>query len=145
MSTGDNAIQPLFEPGRRITAAATAAITGGRFVTVGAAFQGGPLLDVSTPTGPLTKGNLMQVVTCGAGAKAVGVAEYDASAADEVLAVLNGPGMVVPVTAGGTVTFGQEVESDSTGRAITLASGRSNGIAISSATVGNPVYVRLHT
>jgi hypothetical protein len=43
--------------------------------------QGGPLLDISTPTSPLTKGNLLQVAPCVAGDKAFGVTKWDTAAA----------------------------------------------------------------
>lgn len=147
MATGDNRIAPLFQDGAHLTAAITAAVSSGRFVAPSGSFQAGPLLDVSTPTSPLTGGNLPQVAQCGAGARALGVAETDGATSGDVIPVYSGPGTVVPVTAGGTVTAGQQVESDSTGRAITWAgtiATQPNGLALSSATVGNPVYVRLY-
>jgi hypothetical protein len=144
MATGDNAIVPLFDPGAKITAAATAAIGAGRFVKPSGNFQGGPLLDVTGPTTPLTGGNLMQVAQCVAGDKAVGVAGWDASGAGEVLPVYNGPGIVVPMVSGAATTAGAEVQSDANGAAIPLAAGKSNGMAVSAAS-GGVVYVRLYT
>jgi hypothetical protein len=136
MALGDNAISPLYKPGGTLTGHATAAITGGRFVSVSAAPASGPALNTATD------GSNVKITTTGAGAKADGVAGYDAAAAaDKIPFHLDG---VVPVTAGGTVTAGQEVESDAQGRAITLASGKACGKAFTSATVGNPVYVRLY-
>lgn len=144
MATGDNAVIPLYEPGSRITAAATAAIGAGRFVKISGNLQGGPGLDVSTPTSPLTGGNLPQVAQCVAGDKAYGVSGWDAAASGDVLPVLNGPGMVVPMVSGAATTAGQEVQSDANGAAIPLAAGKSNGMAISAA-AGGVVYVRLYS
>lgn len=147
MATGDNPVIPLYESGERITAAATAAITNGVFVKPSANFQGGPLLDVSTPTSPITGGNLPQVATCTAGAKAFGVAGWDAASSGDVLPIINGPGIVVPMVAGGTIVAGNQVESDAAGKPIAWAgtiATQPNGMALNGATVGQTVYVRLH-
>jgi hypothetical protein len=140
MATGDNAILPLFTPADDVTCAASAAIGAGKFVKISADMQASPILVVGTP---LTKGNLMVVALCVAGDKAFGVSKWDASGADEVLGVFTG-NQIVPMTAGGTVTAGQEVQSDASGNVITLAAGKANGIAVSSATNGNTVYVKLY-
>lgn len=150
MATGDNPITPLFEPGQKITARITAAVTAGRFVKPSGNFEGGPLLDVSTPTGPLTGGNLMKVATCGAGQQAIGVAGTDGAADGDVIPVLNGPGLVVPMTAAGAITAGDKIMSDASGRAttwVTAASEANNalGVAISGAADTATVYVRLFT
>lgn len=138
MAKGDNAILPLYEDADRITGRATAAITGGRFVQISGDLEASPLLNAGSPS---TTGGNVKVATCGAGVKAFGVASMDAAADGDKILVYTGD-LVLPVTAGGTVTAGQQVESDSTGRAITLNTGVSNGIAVSSATVGNTVYVK---
>lgn len=138
MALGDNPCVPLYKPGGEITGHATAAITGGRFVDISAAPASGPALNTATD------GANLKVATCGAGARSFGVAGYDAAASGDKIPVHAQPGSIVPVTAGGTVTAGQEVESDATGRAITLATGKACGKAVTSATVGNPVYVRLY-
>jgi hypothetical protein len=144
MAAGDNPILPLFDDGDDLTAAATAAITAGRFVKVSATLQGGPLLDVSSPTSPLTKGNLIQVAQCVAGDKALGVAKWDAPNADDVVGLFTG-NQVVPMIAGATVTAGNEVQSDAAGKPIPLASGKANGIAISDAGSGVTVYIKLYS
>lgn len=141
MAKGDNAILPLYDDGDHLTCAVTAAVSSSHFVTVSGDLQASPILNAASPS---TTGGNIQVATCGAAARALGVAAYDGPTAGDKIHVYTGPGQVVPVIAGGTVTAGQEVESDSTGRAITLASGRPNGIAVSSATVGNTVYIRLY-
>jgi len=111
MATGDNPIIPLFEPGERPTAAATAAIGAGKFLKVSADMQASPILNVTTP---LVGGNLIQVAQCVAGERAIGVSGWDASGSGEVLPVI-GPNMVVPMVAGSAVTFGQKVMSDAAG------------------------------
>jgi hypothetical protein len=145
MATGDNAIIPLFDDGERITCAVTAAVTGGRFVKISGDIQGGPLLDLSTPTSPLTGGNLLKVAQCVAGDKAFGVAAYDGATVGDPIPVLNGPGYVVPMVAGAAITAGQEVQSDANGQPIPLAAGKSNGMAVSGAGNGATVYVRLYS
>jgi Uncharacterized conserved protein (DUF2190) len=148
MALGDNPVIPLYEPGERFSARVTAAVTHGTFVAPSGNFEGGPLLDVSAPTSPLTGGNLPKVATCGAGAKAIGVAGFDAVADGDVIPVINGPGIVVPMTAGAAITAGQQVESNAAGNPIpwggTIAT-QPNGIAISGAANGATVYVRLYT
>lgn len=59
-----------------------------------------------------------------AAAKALGVAQFDTDSGDEI-SVLNGP--VEVVEAGAAISAAGEVEADSVGRAITLASGESCG------------------
>jgi len=139
MATGDNPVVPLFEPGERPTAAATAAIGAGKFLKVSADMQASPILNVTTP---LVGGNLFQVAQTVAGDRAIGVAGWDASGSGEVLPVL-GPNMVVPMVAGAAITFGNEVQSDAAGLPIPLAAGKSNGIALNSASGGAIVWVWL--
>lgn len=147
MALGDNTVTALFEPADDLTVAVTAAVTAGKFVKIGATLQGGPLLDVSTPTGPITKGNLMQVTQCVAGEKSIGVTKWDTAAADDVVGIFAG-GQIVPMTAGGSITAGNKVMSDASGNPVAWSSAASeannaNGIAVSTATVGNPVYIKL--
>jgi hypothetical protein len=144
MATGDNAILPLFTPADDVTCAASAAIGAGKFVKISADMQASPILAVGTP---LVKGNLMVVAQCVAGDKAFGVSKWDASGADEVLGVFSG-GQVVPMTAGGSITAGNKVMSDASGNPVAWTSAASeannaNGIAVSTATNGNTVYVKL--
>lgn len=143
MALGDNAIVPLYRRGIDLTGRATGAIGSGKFVRFSGAFEGGPLLDISTPLSPLTGGNNFRVALCGAGAKASGVAAFDAAAdGDKILCY--GPGEIVPMTAGAAITGGDEVESNASGNPIPLASGRPNGQAVATAGNGTVVYVRLY-
>lgn len=142
MATGDNPLIPLFEPGSRVTAAITAPVNSGTFVRPSASFQGGPPLSLNSA---LTGGNLMQVATCGAGQRAFGVAVTDGALATDVIPVICGHDTVIPMIAGAAIAIGVELESDATGRAVTLAAGRANGMAVSTASIaGAIVYVRLY-
>lgn len=120
---------PLFRPGSDVTALTTANVTGKTFVDVSAA------RDAST--------GLFKVATAAAAARAWGVAAYDAASGNRV-AVICGPGTVVPVTAGGTIAFGAEVEVGATGKVVTLASGKAVGKALEAGTNNNDIFVRLY-
>jgi hypothetical protein len=144
MALGDNTVLALFEPADDITAAVTAAVTSGKFVKVAAAgLQGGPLLDISSPTSPLTKGNLIQVTQCVAGDKAFGVTKWDTAAADDVVGLFTG-NQIVPMIAGAAITAGQEIQSDAAGLPIPLAAGKANGLAVSNAAGAATVYIQLY-
>lgn len=147
MATGDNAVIPLFEPGARITGAATAAVSAGKFVKISADMQQSPLLTVSSP---ITGGNVVQCAQCVAGDKAFGVAGYDAVNVGDTFPVINGPGIVVPMTAGATITAGNKVMSDANGNPVPWTSAASeannaNGLAVSSAANAAVVFVRLYS
>lgn len=139
MATGDNPVIPLFEEGHRPTAAAQAVVGAGRFVKVAADLQASPILNISSP---LVGGNLVQVAQCVAGDRAFGVSGWDAAAVGDVLPVICQP-LIVPMVAGAAITFGQEVQSDAAGLPITLAAGKSNGIALNSAAGGATVWVAI--
>jgi uncharacterized protein DUF2190 len=144
MALGDNVVIPLFEPADDLTAAVTAAVTAGKFVKNSGSLQGGPLLDLSGPTTPLVGGNLMQVAQCVAGDKAVGVSKWDAPAVGDVVGLFTG-NQVIPMTAGAAITAGVEVQSDANGNPITLAAGRPNGLAVSTAANAATVYIKLYS
>ncbi|OBK91487.1 capsid cement protein [Mycolicibacter sinensis] len=117
---------PLFRPGAEVTALTSAAVTGKRFVGLSATRDGF--------TG------LVKVAHAGQGAKAFGVAAYDA-ASGATLPILRGG--IVPVTAGGSITAGDQVEVGTDGKAVKLASGVAVGQAIETATSGDDVFVAL--
>ncbi|ERG63531.1 hypothetical protein L332_03575 [Agrococcus pavilionensis RW1] len=121
---------PAYRPGHDITATAGGAITGKTFVDASTA------LDVAAGT-PVT------VVTATAAGLTFGVASRD-TASGAKLHVLRGPGTVVPVTAGGTIARGAEVEVGASGRAVTLASGKARGRALTAGTSGNDVFIELY-
>lgn len=117
MPSGANDCIPYFEPADEITGHCTAVVRGKRFVSPSAHPPGG-LIGVEN----------IQIAESGAGAKAVGIAAYDGVLNEEIpLKTGNG---VYPMTSGAAVAFGQEVQSDAQGRAIPLAAGRANGIAV---------------
>jgi hypothetical protein len=84
---------------------------------------------------------MIKVATAAAGAKAFGVAKYDA-ASGALVGILRGG--VVPVTAGGTIAFGAEVEVGTAGKAITLASGKAVGKAVEAGTNGNDIQIAFY-
>lgn len=118
-----NECAPLFRPGRDISGLTTAAVTGKTFV------------DVSATRG--TDG-LIKVGPAAAGAKALGVAAYDAASGALVPIIRGG---ILPVTAGGTIAFGAEVEVGTGGKAITLATGKSVGKAVEAGVSGSDVLI----
>ncbi|MFR9767060.1 capsid cement protein [Nocardia sp. SC052] len=121
-----NEVQPLFRPGREFTARTTASVTGKTFV------------DVSATRGA---DGLIRVATAAAGAKALAVAGYDAASGATVTLFRGG---IVPVTAGGTIAFGAEVEVGASGRPITLASGKAVGKAVEAGTNGNDILIAIY-
>lgn len=121
---------PLYRPGADLTATAGGAIVGKTFVDISAA--------VNAATG-----TPIAVVTATAAALSVGVASRD-TAPGAKLHVLRGVGSVVPVTAGGTIAAGAEVEVGASGRAVTIAAGKARGRAWSAATVGTDVFIELY-
>jgi hypothetical protein len=96
-----NECTPLFRPGADITCLTTGAVTGKTFVDISA-------------TRDTTEG-LIKVATATAAGLSFGVAAYDAASGARV-PVVRGKGSIVPVTAGGTIAFGAEVEVGSSGR-----------------------------
>lgn len=120
-----NVSHPLFRPGHELTARATAGVIGKRFVTITADTDTDDMLRVGPPA---------------AGAKAFGVATRDAGTGELVSVLRKG---IVNVSAGGTVTAGQQVEVDATGRVVTLVAGRPVGTAIQSGGTGTDVFVAL--
>jgi len=73
---------------------------------------------------------------CGAGAKALGVNQVTVEAGEDMPVTYLG---IMLVVAGGAVASGAEVESDASGKAVTLAAGESNGRALDAATADGDV------
>jgi hypothetical protein len=127
---------PLYETGD-ISAITTAAVTGQRFVNISASFSSGPGLSTTS------EGSNIKVAHATAAGIAFGVAAYDAASGAHV-AVIGTPGRIVPVTAGGAITAGAQVEVGTTGKAVVLASGIAVGTAVSTTSAdGDTVYVKL--
>ena len=123
---------PLFRPGADITCLTTAAVVGKTFVDISAA-----------PSPVLASGGLIKVVTATAAGLSFGVASYDAASGARV-PVIRGKGSIVPVTAGGTIAVGAEVEIGSAGKAVTIASGKARGRALEAGTNGNDLFIELY-
>lgn len=121
-----NDARPLFRPSDEITCLATAAITGKRFVGVSATRD--------------ADSGLVKVGPATAAVKPFGVSGYDA-ASGAILPVLREG--VVPVTAGGAITAGDEVEAGTDGKAVKSSTGVAVGIAIETVTSGSDVFVAL--
>lgn len=119
---------PLFRPGSDVTCLTTAAVVGKTFVDVSATVDA---------TG------MIKVATASAAARAFGVATYDAASGARV-PVICGPGTIVPVTAGGTITAGADVEVGAAGKAVALAAGKPAGKAVQAGTLNNDVLVRIY-
>lgn len=120
---------PLFRPGSDVTALTTAAVTGKTFVDISA-------------TRDATEG-LFKVATATAAARAWGVAAYDAASGARV-PVIAGPGTIVPVTAGGAITAGAQVEVGANGKAVVLASGIAVGKALETGVNNTDCLIRLY-
>lgn len=120
---------PLFRPGSDVTCLTTAAVTGKTFVNISAT--------VDATTG------MIKVATASAGTRAFGVATYDAGSGARV-PVICGPGTIVHVTGGAAITAGAEVEVGTGGKAITLASGRAVGQALSTGANNTDTLIRLY-
>jgi hypothetical protein len=107
-----------YEPGQRITAEATAAVTERLFVAV---------------SGNRTTGGNIAVAPAAAGARAFGVAAYSAAAGQLVLVARGG---VVKVTAAGAIAAGAAVQVGTGGAASTAGSGTVVGLAVNGAADG---------
>lgn len=121
---------PLYRPGQDVTATAGAAITGKTFVDITAALDAadGTLPTVSPATGA---------------SKVFGVAARDA-AKDDRVPVIRGAKVIIPVTAGGTIAVGEEVEVGSAGKAVKLASGVAVGRALTAGASNSDVFIELY-
>jgi hypothetical protein len=129
MASDSNECIPLYEPGKRITIVADGTVSGRRCVKVNA-----------SKTPGVFPGANLHVIQAVAGDRPDGVALWDLASTETGVMIRDG---VVPIDAGASVTAGQEVQVDATGRVITLAAGKSIGKAWNDATVGNPCYVAL--
>lgn len=120
---------PLFRPGQDITCLTTGAVTGCTFVDISATRD--------TTTG------LIKVTTATAAGLSFGVAAYDAASGARV-PVVRGKGSVVPVLCGGAITAGAEVEVGSSGKAVTIASGKARGRAVETGANGVVSLIELY-
>jgi hypothetical protein len=131
----NNEAVAFFDPGDDLSCHVESAVTGRRFVAVSDPKQVGSVALANDTLG----GNIV-VSPAGAGALALGVASYDASAGQKV-PVMRGH-KVVPVEAGAAITAGDAVASDATGRAVLAGAGVQRlGICLNSPTAAGQVAV----
>lgn len=115
-----------FDPGNDLTCEASVAITGKRFVKPSGAKQvGSQALANDTLGGSIP----VNVATGAAAEKPLGVAAYDQAVVGGKVEVARGH-KVFPVEAGAAIAAGAQVQSDGTGRAITLAAGVACGMCL---------------
>jgi len=96
-----NSLIPYFDGADNVTATTTAVVVGKTLVAISA---------------NLASDNTVQVATCGAGAKAFGVAEYNAASGAWMGVVRKG---IVPITCGAAaLVAGVEVMSDANGNVV---------------------------
>lgn len=114
------------DPGNDLTCEASGApVTGKRFVKVAAVKQVGSQALANDVLG----GNIPVILATGVAAeKPLGVSVYDAASGGKV-PVARGH-KVFPVESGAAIAVGAQVQSDGTGRAITLAAGVTCGICL---------------
>jgi hypothetical protein len=122
----------LYEPPNRVSCTASGTVSGRRGVKVSASKATTGATVVVTQVGTL-------------GLRPDGIAAWDLASTEVGLMIRWG---VVPIDAGNTVTAGQQVMLDATGRVITWVFAASNanfvvGVAWADATVGNPCLVAL--
>jgi hypothetical protein len=117
---------PLWQPADTFTGLTNANVTGQTFADA-----------VATPTD-----GRPVVATCGAGVRGVGVFAFDQVSGIGVTIYREG---IIPVIAGANLTTGQEVQSDASGHAIPLASGRPMGKCMADTTSGSaaPILMQI--
>lgn len=138
MASPVNECTPYYEPGGRITAHVEVSVVGKRMVAISDPKQAAS----AGLTTSLAGGNIV-VSPCAAGAKALGVAAYDAAAGKKVPVIMT-PGTVVPVTGGGNITAGQEVEVGASGKVIALNTGKAVGMALDNGVLDADVPIKLY-
>lgn len=125
-----NPAVPFWDEGNTFTGHASAAVTGKRFVSIsGARVDGNPR--VAHAVGSAT-------------VRSVGVSAYDAASGAKVT-VYSAPGLIMPVTASGAITAGQDVYSDANGKATATqpTNARPAGVALDDAADGTDAVIRL--
>jgi hypothetical protein len=112
-----------------VTFRATAAVVGKRMLAISGDRTGGPGLSADLE-------NVYRMAHCAAGAKAFGVSKSDV-AINKLGGCDGSPGRIVPVTAGGAIVAGNEVQSDAVGKVVALTTGKAVGLAMTGAAGDN--------
>ena len=118
----------VYDPGKDITAEATAPVTARRFLTI---------------SGNRTAGGNVAVTMAATGARTCGVAGNDA-ASGGLVRVVRGNSRVVKVTASGAIAAGSEVQIAANGTAATKSAGVAVGYAITGAADATDAEVSLY-
>lgn len=118
----------VYDPGKDISAEATAAVTVRRFVKI---------------SGNRTSGGNVAVAPAAAGDRPCGVAGHDAGVG-ELVRVVRGNSRVVKVTASGAIAAGAEVQVGANGTAATKAAGIAVGYAITGAADATDAEISLY-
>lgn len=121
---------PFYSPGLDLTVQTTAAVKGKTFLNITGA------LDPAA-------GTLAKAAPAAAAGPVIGVAARDAVSGARV-GLLRGTGRIIPVTAGGAIAFGDEVEVGAGGKAVKLAAGKAVGRAWSAGVNNGDVAVSLY-
>jgi Uncharacterized conserved protein (DUF2190) len=147
---------PTKTPATEVTGQATAAITGKRFVVISATRVGGGLVGGTSAVqtaGPGFTANTLstdissdyQIAMAGtSGVAVLGVSGADIASGAVGTVWKVGQGHILPVTAGGALTHGTEVQTDATGKAIVLASGKALGYVLDDAQSGADAEIVLY-
>lgn len=112
-----NDLVPFFDEGDQVTATATAAVTGKRFVALSGSLQADGTFSVAPPA---------------AGGRVFGIAEQDAAVGRRV-GVIRERGQIVPATTGAgaaAMAAFAEVQVDATGAIVPLAAGVAVGYLV---------------
>lgn len=121
---------PFYEDGDELTALATAAVLGKRFVVVSG----------DKPA----SGEAVSAAPAGAGARALGVSMFDAPINKRFTVHTIDSGDVIPVTLGANVAANQSVTSDAVGQAVPAAPGTpALGFALTGGVTGADGVIKL--
>jgi hypothetical protein len=147
---------PTKSPALTVSVQATGTTGGKRFCKISAARVGGGLIGGTSAVSPAGPGygtstlstdtkDVYQVIQCSvSGEAALGVCAHDLATGDVGSVFKFGIGHIVPIVAGANITAGQEVQTDATGKAIPLASGKALGYAVDSASSGADAEIALY-
>lgn len=126
-----------FDPGDDLTCHASAAIIGRRFVRPTGNKQVASQALASDGAGGTTP---VAHATGAAGEKPLGVSTYDQPNINGKIPIMRGH-KVAPVEMGAAAAAGAQVQSDATGRAVTLAAGVSCGLLLNSPTAAGQIGI----
>lgn len=136
-----NDLIPFYRPGQDISGHATAAVTGKKCLQITGNRTSGPGLSNTAEGSNYRVGHPNAAGAAGAGKAILGVAKYDV-AIDVVVGVARGG--VIPITAGGTIAAGAEVEVAADGSVITKNTGVAIGMCLNGATIGNDAEILMY-